>query len=438
MLTDLGTDVGLLISACVAAGEVADAADAIDQTISRARIALDAATQAVSGRQPPPEELARQYQNIADAVRALSHLSQTYADAANALSSAVEVAARDHLTVPGLAELAEILERRKELVTDVIAEAERRKLVKRIAAAEKALREAAGEVLDARFEQMSDTITDWWSSIRPEELVGFGGIKRRAGGALFVNLIAALRAEASSEPIEREALGVYSDSQLNALGLSIFLARTGLLDSPIVVLDDPIPGSDADHRYTFVQNTLGRLLDGGVQVILTTFDSKLAELSQSNHDWRGLVAYELTLLDAIAGTEATQTSDVFGRLLLEAEDHLHSPTPRGRRAACNSLRAAAERLAKQIIATGRTEDGHPTSVSEVDAEASILGDLVPLVSGYALENREKGQWRSFAKVLNPGNHDDDVPSTMDLKQVRGNLRRIAKDHRARRPSGLLL
>jgi hypothetical protein len=48
---------------------------------------------------------------------------------------------------------------------------------------------------------MSDTITEWWTSIRPEELVGFGVIKRRAGGALFVNLIAALRAEAGGEPV---------------------------------------------------------------------------------------------------------------------------------------------------------------------------------------------------------------------------------------------
>ena len=229
---------------------------------------------------------------------------------------------------------------------------------------------------------------------------------------------------------------MYSDSQLNALGLSIFLARAQLLGAPVVVLDDPIPGSDSDHRLTFVQNTLGGLLDSGTQVILTTFDSKLAEWAQSSHGHRDLISYELTLLDPVAGTDVTQTSDPFSRLLLEAEDNLNAPTPRGRRAACGSFRAAAERLAKQIIATERSNEGQPCAVAEVHNEASALGELVPLVNCFALGNDEKGQWKTFAKVLNPGNHDDDVPSTTELKQIRGNLRKIARNHNSRWPGGL--
>jgi len=163
----------------------------------------------------------------------------------------------------------------------------------------------------------------------------------------------------------------------------------------------------------------------------------LADWAQSNHDHRGLVSYQLTLADPRAGVDATQTSDMFSRLLLEAEDNLHAPTPRGRRAACGSYRAAAERLAKQIVATGRTHDSEPCSVADVHAEAPMLNKLVPLVNGYALDEAEKGQWRTFAKVLNPGNHDDDVPATTELKVVRGNLRRIAKRHRQHWPSGLL-
>ncbi len=77
------------------------------------------------------------------------------------------------------------------------------------------------------------------------------------------------------------------------------------------------------------------------------------------------------------------------------------------------------------------------TVADIDAEAPMLNKLVPLVSGYALDEAEKGQWRTLAKVLNPGNHDDDVPPTTDLKVVRGNLRRIAKKHREHWPTGLL-
>jgi hypothetical protein len=179
------------------------------------------------------------------------------------------------------------------------------------------------------------------------------------------------------------------------------------------------------------------LLDEGVQVVLTTFDGKLVDWAQSNHHWRGLIVYELTLRDVVTGTEVKRSSDTFSRLLREAEENLNAPNARGRRAACNSYRSAAERLAKQIIATGSSNEGRPCGVSDVGTKASALGQLVPLVIKYARDNAERGQWRTFAKVLNPGNHDDDVPSTTELKQVRGNPRRIYKSHDEHWPGGLL-
>lgn len=464
-LTELGLDTVLLNDVHAASRAIATAAERALEGITADRRRVTGALIVVAAREPLPSSYPQPKQPATavtpdaptepnavapatgpgassadghDATADSTRTTEAYATALGRLRAATDAAGRTQNATPGLAEVTELLARRSDLAADLVAESARQRTIKRITAAERALREAAGKVLDARFEQMSDTITAWWRSIRPEELVDFGGVKRRAGGALFVNLVAALRTDLSSDPVEREALGVYSDSQLNALGLSIFLARTQLLDSPIVVLDDPIPGSDADHRTTFVENTLGQLLDSGVQVVLSTFDGKLVQHARAIHDWRGLSAYDLTLLDAVSGTEVTQTSDTFSQLLLEAEDNLHSPTARSRRAACNSLRSAAERLAKQIIATGRTHDGHPTGVADVHDEASVLGKLVPLVSGYALDGAEKGQWRSFNSQLNPGSHDDDVPSTISLKQVRSNLRKIAKNHREHWPGGLVL
>jgi hypothetical protein len=435
MLRDLGIDPALLAQTHAAASDLAQAANRVATAADHVRAAVDQHSQAVSARRPLPTPI--DTSGLAAAQRTLSSSVHDHSQTHAGLRAAVEAATRGRGTVHGLAELAAVLACRSELAAELASESRRQRAIKRTADAERSLRDASSRVLDERFALMSDAITSWWSTIRPEELVGFGGIKRRAGGALFVNLVAALRADPSRDAVERDALGVYSDSQLNALGLSIFLARAGLLGSPLVVLDDPIPGSDADHRLTFVQNTLSKLLDTGIQVVLTTFDSKLAEWAQTNHDWRGSVAYELNLVDAVAGTEPTQTSDTFSRLLLEAADNLNAPTSRGRRAACVSLRSAAERLAKQVIATGRTSAGQPTTVDDVDAEASVLGNLVPLVTAYAIDNAEKGQWRTFAAVLNPGGHDDDVPPPTALKQVRSNLRKIEKSHRSHWTNGLI-
>ncbi|ORV92741.1 AAA family ATPase [Mycolicibacterium iranicum] len=437
-LRSLRVDVALLTATKAAADVVATAAHDLATAVAAARLAVEETSDAVGTRQPLPEGIATRYLGIDGAIRRLSEASADYSTPAAVLRTAVEDAARERITISGLTELADLVAVRTELIADVVTEAIRQRTIRRLTAAEKALRDGAGAVLDDRFAQMSDTITKWWSTIRPEELVGFGGIKRRAAGTLFVNLIADLRVDATSTPVEREALGVYSDSQLNALGLSIFLARTELLGAPIVVLDDPIPGSDAGHRLTFVQYTLGALLTGGTQVILTTFDSKLAEWSYTNHGGTDFLAYKLDLIDIRAGTEPTQTTDTFGQLMLEAEESLHAPTAKGRRSACNTMRSAAERLAKQIIATGTTDAGTPTTITDVEAKATQLGDLLTLLYPFVVEgNSEKGQWKTLPKVLNPGSHDDDVPSTTELKVIFGNLRHINKAHQKHWPDGLI-
>lgn len=400
------------------------------------REALATLRLAVERREIPPDPETA-FDNLSTALDAVRRERELYAEAVSKLETGIAPVIEERAEIADHRQLLTLIGGAAGLAGDVVRSSERQRALTRLKAAEKGLQDASVELLEARFAEMSDTIKSWWLTIRPDELVDFMGVRTRAGGTRFVNLIAGLHADEGTSPVVRDALGVYSDSQLNALGLSIFLARTELLDSSVVVLDDPIPGSDPDHRLTFVQHTIAKLLDADVQVILTTYDSRLADWTMSNHDHRGLIAYELNLVDPRSGTVPTQTSDMFSRLMLDAEDNLNAPTARGRRAACGSYRSAAERLAKQIIATGRTEAGAPCSVADVDAEASMLRQLVPLVRGFALDSGERGQWKTFAAVLNPGNHDDDVPSTAELKVVRGNLRKIAKSHREHWTNGLV-
>jgi len=372
---------------------------------------------------------------------ALEHLGQARQggdEAAKALRDVVEPAVRERTAAAGVMELLGVAEQHAAVARALGAVEARRATVARLLAVEEEVATAARAVLDRRFADMSATIERWWLTLRPEELVGFAGVARRGAGATFVNLTAGLRVASTTDPVHRGAVGVFSDSQLNALGLATFLARAELSGAPVVLLDDPVPGSDTEHQLTFAQHTIGRLVRDGVQVLLATHDSSIAQWAVNQHGHLDPTTYELNLADAVRGTDVTRTSDPFDQYMLEAEDNLHATSARGRRAACSSFRSAAERLAKQIIATGRTEDGVPTTVTEVDQEASLLGKLVPLVRAYSVDNTEKGNWENFAKVLNPGAHDDDdVPPAVTLKVVRGNLRTIARNHKKRWPNGLL-
>ncbi len=340
-LRHLDVDDALAVPAQAAAATLLAATDGVRTAIKAATEMLNRTALDIKARNDLSGDLDGSYAALTAAVEELQRASHDHHKTLQALRAVVEPAVRRRVASSGLADLLNLVAHGEQLVENLVAEAGRKRTIKRLKAAEQALSKGAVRVLDARFEQMSEAIDGWWASIRPEELVGFGGVRRRAGGARFINLDATLRSSTSGAAVVRDAIGVFSDSQLNALGLSIFLARAELLGSSVVVLDDPIPGSDSDHRLTFVQNTLTRLLDAGTQVILTTFDSKLADWAQSNHDHRGLVSYQLTLSDPSIGVDPSQTSDAFSRLLLEAEDNLNSPTSRGRRAACGSYRAAA-------------------------------------------------------------------------------------------------
>ncbi|WP_375384202.1 AAA family ATPase [uncultured Microbacterium sp.] len=363
--------------------------------------------------------------------------ASTYAVSANsdgavsALKSVVEPILRSRLQSEGTQELLVAVGLIDEIVDELHSVLQRTAASKRLTRADRALQKAIASVLDARFASMSSAIERWWNTIRPEELVGFAGVKRRASGAVFVNLVGALQSDLQGDAVERDALGVFSDSQLNALGLSTFLARAELVGLPFLFLDDPIPGSDGDHRLTFVQNTLAALLDAGVQVIITTYDPKLAEHAQTLNEQHEPITYDLILSNVAEGAEPSQTSDQFSNYMLQGEDGINAPTAAGRANASGAYRRAAERLAKQIIATNLTSAGTRTSIADVEKKATVLGDLIPLVMPHVLSPDEGGKWKVMPRVLNPGNHDDGAPSSTELKTVRGNLRQFAKAHRAK-------
>lgn len=335
----------------------------------------------------------------------------------------------------GTREVLNLLENRNDLQYELRIFRQREKVMHRIEALGRLLQIAEEALLDERFDAMGSEIDRWWATLRPDELVRFGGVGRRASGRRYVSLTAKLATSDTAAPQIRDAVGVFSDSQLNALGLAAFLARQRLLRSPVVILDDPLPGYDPEHRVTFTLNTLGALLDEGVQVIVFTHDPRLAVNIVEVHGYRGLQHYELTLSDMAEGTSITSETDVFGRYVLEAQDAIASLTVEGRRNAAAALRRAAERLAKQIIATGRTHAGITTRVSEVGDK--VLGDLIPEVLGFALGNDERGRWNLWKGSLNPSAHDDDVPPPATLKTVLGDIKRLKKNHEAHWPGGLL-
>lgn len=414
----------------------AHALERIREFRGQVKVWTEDAARAVAARAPLDIEHLPQLSDVSIWAGQMQHEAQAMRELAAALHQELGAKLQTASVPPGTREVLDLLEHSDELFLELRIDRRRRQALRRIESAEKDIQEAEQSLLDERFDGMGAEIDRWWATLRPDELVRFGGVGRRASGRRYVNLTAELAISDTASPQKRDAVGVFSDSQLNALGLSAFLARQRLLKSPVVVLDDPLPGYDPEHSVTFALNTVGALLDENVQVIVCTHDPKLAVNLGELHGHRGAERFELTLADMAEGTSVTNQTDVFGRHLLEAQDAIGSRTEEGRKNAATALRRAAERLAKQIIATGRTHAGRPTRVSEVGD--MILGALIPEVLGFALANDERGRWNLWRSSLNPGPHDaSEVPSSATLKTVLGDMKKLKRDHEAHWSGGLI-
>lgn len=278
-------------------------------------------------------------------------------------------------------------------------------------------------VFNAKFEAMSAEIARWWNLLRPNEPVAFHRAAPRGTGRRLVALEAKLRAD--GHEVVRDALGVLSDSQLNALGVAAFLARTVLQETPLVVLDDPLQSGDDEHRDTFIDLVVPELLDAGLQVVVTTYDSQLKRLLTNAQTLDG---FTVSLDDPADGTVVVKGTDTAEALLKEAKSFLKD-TPSLRETGAGKLRTASERVAKEILVVKRTAQGERASLADYAKQS--LEKLVPQLLEHLDDERERGHWKNVSPRLSPGAHDDEPPPRNTLQLVYQQLleshRRHARD-----------
>jgi DNA repair exonuclease SbcCD ATPase subunit len=285
-------------------------------------------------------------------------------------------------------------------------------------AALKDIEKAKLAVFNAKFQAMSDEIARWWNLLRPNEPVAFHRAAPRGSGRRLVALEAKLRAD--GHEVVRDALGVLSDSQLNALGVAAFLARAVLQGTPLVVLDDPLQSGDDEHRDTFIDLVVPELLDAGLQVVVTTYDSQLKRLLTNA---QALDGFTVSLDDPTDGTVVVKGTDTAEALLKEAKSFLRD-TPSLRDTGAGKLRTAGERVAKEILVAKRTAQGERASLA--DYTKQTLEKLVPKLLEHLPDERERGHWKNVSPRLSPGAHDDEPPAKNTLLLV---YQQLLESHR---------
>lgn len=367
---------------------------------------------------------------LGEAHPAMQASLSAYETAAKTLGELLKAAVDQSVDTKGWEALVRLCRDPARLWTALVANAAHAVKLKSL---EKALGEidtANGKVLDEKFGDLSAGVRHWWDLLRPNETAYFDAVQRRSAKTrrtIDLKVGLSVKDDRSDAKI-RDAIAVFSQSQIHCLGLALFLARTIQEGAGFVVLDDPVLTSDDDYRPNFVSSVIEGLLDAGLQVIICTQDYKSWKDIGERWGYRGAVQFQIICNHALIGSEIRSQNDDLATMMAKAHPLIRSQDPVVRKDGAVRLREAIERFAKMIVVRDRQKNGDALA-SITDYDGSNFSSYGPQAMNLlAKDPSHPGKLRAAHNYVTPGPHDDKPPSSGELVSAYGELKRLKKDY----------
>jgi hypothetical protein len=240
-------------------------------------------------------------QFVVDAQIAFENANTEYSKSAQQLSGPLKNAVDLNSKTEGWEELTKLVPDPTALWEALQTQSLHEQKLKNLDKALKDIDAGNGKVADEKFSDMSGEVKKWWNCLRPDEPAFFDAVQRRSAKARRnVDIKVGLSAnDDRSNPKFRDAIAVFSQSQLHCLGLSMFLARASQENIGFVIMDDPVLTSDDDFRPNFASTVIECLLANGMQVIVLTQDH--ASWKDIGHRWehKGVSQYQVVRNDPV-------------------------------------------------------------------------------------------------------------------------------------------
>ena len=141
------------------------------------------------------------------------------------------------------------------------------------------------EIIEDARRTFSDEMTAIWHLLRSDSGAQFNRLHIPAARGRGYKLEFELKAVISdgvSEP-EVDALRVFSESQVNVLGIAAYITRAKLLGHKLLIFDDPVQSMDEEHFRSFAAQLLPSLLDDGFQVVILTHSDTFVRRLHDSH-----------------------------------------------------------------------------------------------------------------------------------------------------------
>ena len=147
--------------------------------------------------------------------------------------------------------------------------------------------------LETRRELFNAGMDKVWTALRKEGYSKFSKIHiprpKGRGFPISIELKASL--DDGEKQLEVDALRVFSESQVNVLGIAAFVTRAKLLGHRVLIFDDPVQSMDEEHFKTFARDLITEMLSEGFQVILLTPQRHIRTRCESPSLWPDWLRY---------------------------------------------------------------------------------------------------------------------------------------------------
>ncbi len=349
-----------------------------------------------------------------------------YDDSCGRLRSEVQAVVDKQSAVEGWEDFLVLASSQGDLVNALAKRNAADMVVGQHAKAVKEIDRAIAKVLEEKFASLSSEVVVWWERLRPDEKTFFYSVQQRPKARRTVDFKAGLcqGPDRTDAPL-RDAVAIFSQSQLHCLGLASFLARAMREPNGFMVFDDPVVSSDEDYRAHFVCTVLEELIKLGQQIILLTQDQRTWKDISERYASNNVDVFQIMRDTGV--TTVTKTSDGLAAMLAKAEPYVRSEHPEMRKRGAEILRDALERFCKELLVKILRDQGDGgAKITDYDGET--LGKLFPRVHPLLTDASHAGKLKHMEGVLNPGKHDDSIPSKGDLSCALGDLKKIRAEY----------
>ncbi|MCC6785236.1 MAG: AAA family ATPase [Planctomycetes bacterium] len=363
---------------------------------------------------------------------ALVTASQQYEVHARALRSALEAVLDARVDTRGWQELIALASDAVSLHSELAEQAACDSVATELGKALKEIDTAKERVLDDKFGEYSGLVKEWWERLRPGEPAFFSMVKPRKGAKRAIDIKAELSPhEDQSAPKMRDAIAVFSQSQLHCLGLALFLTRAQREKLGFILLDDPVLSSDEDYRVHFHADVLEAILTIPMQVVVLTQSQATWEELESRYRHANISQALLRVENVADGCIIEATSDGLQAKIGRARSLARTGHPDNLKSGALHARDAAERLCKELLVEDRRSRGDG-AVEIADYDGETLEKLAPRVAPLLkTDPSHAGKLEALKKLLNPRCHDNAPPSMQELVHACGELERFVKDYLGR-------